>query len=559
MISNNTTNNYEYSDYSTYDYPSSKSSLRKGLEYLILTVALAFSTPLNSIQAQQQSQQDIHTTIKTKTNNNSIMYKDTCNYPPKYKELQFLRKSGQDTFSAKEMWTLNKGNGTDLLALYCDSSSIYPLHNLLELMDFKDKTIKSHILSREYTTIEDDLNREFMKIETKNGTRYFSIQTRDKENDNMIDIDGTIHYDALKNHGNKMLRLYIEMGKEMGIDSKTGKIKIQSLDSGDLIIPYYDCANPIIPINTNNLPAISNTPAGNTIINITNNFDFSTHTNVTIDNQSPQPILEKKPVIVRDSLNTDQLSISLLGSFANDAIQKKLYECGEFDINTMPRIWKIAAYARTLNNIHINTEFNHLHAEASLLDPNKNNIGDYGITADDLLLDARINFLKSHKAGFGIGGIFEYNASTQKGNANQNGNQYTLDANNSRISGLLGLILFADDAKFDIGAYAGHSNQLGTLFNVTARLNNIYLGKILDINSHLFIETYNGSHHNGNRAGFEAIISGPLIIGLLRPSIGYEIDKTIYSGNNSGLETGLRKSILVGVTADFGGTKTTHK
>jgi hypothetical protein len=543
-------------------------NLRQGLEYLIFTTALALAIPFNSINAQQQAQQNqtqqntitnTQTTIKARTDKNGIMYKDTCDCPPKYKELNFLRNTNTSSFAAKEMWTLDKGNGTDLLTLYCDSTNV---NNLLELMDFKDKSIKNNILSRNYTTIEDNLNREYMELETKNGTRYFTIQTRDEENKNIIDVDGTIHYDALRNHGNKMLRLYVQMGKSAGIDPKTGKIKIHSLDSGDLIIPYYDCVQPIISSNIKLIPDTSNVRAANITNTTINNYDYSTRINITIENSSKPE--ERVPIpILLDTLNSNRLIVSVLGSFANDATQKKLYECGEFDINTKPMLWKLAAYARTLNKLHLNAEFTHIHGAASLVDPNKNNIGDYGITADDLLLDARLNFFKSRGFGLGIGGIFEYNASTQKGFVQANtriATNYTLDANDSRVSGLLGLVLFAGDAKLSAGVYAGHSSLLGTLFNATARLNDIQIGKALDINSRLFFEMY-GNYGKGNRAGFEALVSGPLIFGILRPTIGYEIVNTIYSGKNLNLETGLRSSILVGITADFGGErhKSSHK
>lgn len=582
MQTNNTFNDNEYDvnsgKHKEYSASSTKSQLRRGLEYLTLTAALAFfapSAPSNPMQAQEnkdkqssvQEQSSVQDSIRTATKTGAnILYKDTCyedngNCPPKYKELNFTRKSSKPTFSSKEVWTLDKGDGTEMLVLKCDSPSI---NNLLELVDFKYKTIKNSISSHKYKTIEDNLDREYLKIETENGTRYFTIQEMDKENKGIIDIDGAIHYDMLKNRGDRTLRLKIQVGEYAGMDPKTGRIMIRSLDSGEIPVVYYDCKQPLVISNSNIIHSNNSDdlPTGNSSINIINiNNDYSTKINITVENGAEKT--SEKVIGTGDTLKSDRLVVSVLGSFANDARQKKFYDCGEFDIHTRPMIWKMAAYARTLDDLHINAEFTHLHSQASLSDSVRNNVGRYGITADDLLLDIRYNILSSSEIGLGIGGIFEYNASTQKGSAQRHtldANQYTLDANDSRISGLLGLVLFIDDAKLSLGAYAGHSSQLGRLLNATARLNDIQIGKILEINSRLFLEMYKGDYGKGHRFGFEALVSGPQLLGFLRPTIGYEIVQTIYSGNDSGLEKGLRRSILVGVTADLGKShRSSHK
>jgi|GEM_PF-3755131 len=182
MQTNNTFNDNEYDvnsgKHKEYSASSTKSQLRRGLEYLTLTAALAFfapSAPSNPMQAQEnkdkqssvQEQSSVQDSIRTATKTGAnILYKDTCyedngNCPPKYKELNFTRKSSKPTFSSKEVWTLDKGDGTEMLVLKCDSPSI---NNLLELVDFKYKTIKNSISSHKYKTIEDNLDREYLKI-----------------------------------------------------------------------------------------------------------------------------------------------------------------------------------------------------------------------------------------------------------------------------------------------------------------------------------------------------------------------------------------------------------
>jgi hypothetical protein len=516
--------------------------LKRTLKYALVTAAFALSIPFTSLQAQSaRTQQQTQTTTKevSVSRRSTSASQDTCDCPPAYKELNFLRSSDESTFSSKEVWTLDKGDGTDLFALYCDSSSV---KSLLELVEFKDKAMKKTILSREYTTIEDNLGREHIRIETGKGTRYFTVQARDEKDKGVIGIDGVIHPELLKNHGNRLLRMYVEVGESAGIDEKTGRVKVRSLDSGDLIIPYYDCEQPLAPP----LPLTSTlVPAGITINNIVNAFDYSTRINISVENNT----IMKEKSRREELLSSDILRVSVLGGIWSDATQKKPYECGEFDIHTKPLLLKLSTYARTLENLHLNAAFTHLHADASFSDTTGNALGEYGLTADDFLVDARFNALHSStKLGLGVGGILEYNAATQRGNAQE----YPLDGNSKRISGLLGIVLFAADAKLDAGLYAGYSSELGTLLNATARLNDTHIGKLLDIDAHLFFERYNGDHGKGNRAGLEAFVSGPAVLGFLKPTVGYEAVQTIYLGNTPHLETGVRRALFVGVTADLG-------
>jgi len=494
---------------------------------IVLALALKLLLPSDPTLAQSQVRDFSYST-------NSPKVKDTCDCEPKnkksndcgpkYIELNFLRKPGV-TFSSKEVWTLDKGKGVDILALDCKST----LENVLELVDFKDEAIKKDIISGHYNTIEDHTGRMFAEIHTKRGMRYFTVQNRDQKNPYVVNIDGRIDYSMLKNHGNKTLSLDIEMGQRTGFD-KFGKPFIRLVDSGIIPLSYCDDCMTAPPIP----PIIEQKPAAP----LPAKTDTGRDTVYIATKDRAERVHHKKDVLIAN------VSVGLV----NNATQLHEYECGPLDIDSKPDKWKISTYAEFLEALHLNAELTGTHANVRFLDPGHNPIGQYGMTATDFLLDARGEMVpfKGAASGIGAGMIFEENSITQKGRINSS----SLNGNSNRYSGLAGIVFFVDDksmSNLSLGAYLGRSSELGNLMNATIRLDNLHIGRFLSLDSHIFFENYKGNFGNGNRVGFEVLAAGPQIMGFLSPFVEYEITDTRYPYDNGDLAPGSQNSVLVGL------------
>ncbi|RJQ15940.1 hypothetical protein C4573_07355 [Candidatus Woesearchaeota archaeon] len=459
--------------------------------------------------------------------------KDSCDCGPKYEELNFIRNPDVPTFSAREIWTLDRGKGADLLVLDCNST----LENILELVDFRNRAIKENILSGNYETIEDTRGRVHSKIETRNGTRYFTIQSRDEANQGIVGIDGKIDYERLKNHGNKVLRLYVMIGKDAGMDKRTHKPVVQSIDSGDLLIPYCDCIIPPAKIEpTKKEAAVEKMP--------TMHRENKHSCFIADDMKETSPDIE-------EMLNANKLVVNVLGGQADDATQDYLYECGPLTVDSKPLLWKISTYAKVLDYLHLNAKLQSAHANVDFLDPNQEPIGKFSYTATDFLVDARGNLVHAGNAGIGIGGIFEQNATTQSGRIYSS----SLEGSSNRYSGLGGIVLFVHTphmSNLSAGVYVGHSSQLGDLMNGTVRLDAFDIDGILDVDSHLFLEKYDGDHGKGTRSGFGVLVGGPKILGFISPALEYEFVETLHPYADGNVTSGSKSSIFGGIRMDLG-------